>query len=71
MPEKKKDKEKNTAVIVICTVGGVIVAIILFLLIFSDYIVVDNCASPCGKDYKGACPSVCVKRTLHDVIFGG
>ena len=70
MPEKKKDKEKNTAVIVICAVGGIIVAIILFLLIFSDRIVVDNCASPCGKDHKGACPSVCVKRTLHDVIFG-
>ena len=70
MPEKKKGKEKNTAVIVICAVGGIIVAIILFLLIFSDRIVVDNCASPCGKGHKGACPTVCVKRTLHDVIFG-
>ena len=70
MVNKKKGKEKNTAVIVICAVGGIIVAIILFLLIFSDRIVVDNCASPCGKDYKGACPSVCMKRTLHDVIFG-
>lgn len=70
MPEKKKNNKDNTIVIVICAIGGIIVATILFLLIFSDRIVVDNCASPCGKGHKGACPTVCVKRTLHDVIFG-
>lgn len=69
MAEKKKSGKKNTAVIVACIVGGVIIVIVLFLLAFSDYIVVDNCASPCSKNYKEVCPSVCVKRTLHDVLF--
>ena len=72
MGEQKKTKEKPIDIKMPLIIGGVIAGLLALLFIVSDYIVIDPCASPCDGDRQTfmECPTVCVKRTLHDVIFG-
>ena len=72
-PSTHSSPDLTALFIALGIVVGVIAIGIAFLLHFSDKIVIDPCASPCGdqtwsEDY--ACPDVCVEVTLHDYLFG-
>lgn len=69
----KEERDLTHAFIAGGIVIGAIAITVALVLYFSDKIVIDPCASPCGdqtwsEDY--ACPEVCVEVTLHDYLFG-
>ena len=61
------DKTKKKTIIIAMVIVGVI-ALFLFL---ANFIVLDDCASPCRHDKNAVvCPDVCDEVTLLDWILG-
>ena len=61
-----KNKTKKIATIIIIAVIGVVV---LFLSL-ANFIVLDECASPCRNTEAEVCAAVCERVTLMDWILG-
>ncbi len=68
----KKAPDLTKPFIVIGVIVGFLAIAIALVIHFSDKIIVDPCASPCGDQtwLDGECPDVCVEVTLHDYLFG-
>ena len=67
----KKNKQKRTAITIIIIVAAIAI-ITAIVFIFADHIVVDECASPCGRNPKkgDVCITSCRVVTLRDVLNG-
>ena len=68
MKNNKNNKNKSKKVIAI--VAAIIVGAVVLFLVAANFIVVDECGSPCKKNEGQICAAVCERITLMDRILG-
>lgn len=67
---KNNKNNKNNPKMIIAIVTAVVVGAVVIFLVAANFIVVDECGSPCKKNDGQVCAAVCERVTLMDRILG-